>query len=145
MKISMKGDYGLRAIIHLGLNYGSGPVQSSDIAARQSIPEPYLDQLLTTLRRAGLIRSVRGPQGGHYLARPPESITVGEVITALEGSVAPIDCVQEKGCCSRAGACVQRDIWMEIDAMTKKVLDSTTIAALLERQAARESETMYYI
>lgn len=145
MKISMKSDYGLRAVLDLARHYGDGHIQSSDIAARQGIPEPYLEQLLTTLRKAGLIRSVRGPQGGHCLARPPESISVGDVVAALEGSVAPIECVEEIYSCSRAGACAQRDIWMEINALTRKVLDSTTIAALLERQAAHEPQTMYYI
>lgn len=145
MKISMKSDYGLRAVLDLARHYGDGHIQSSDIAARQGIPEPYLEQLLTTLRKAGLIRSVRGPQGGHCLARPPESISVGDVVAALEGSVAPIECVEEIDSCSRAGACAQRDIWMEINALTRKVLDSTTIAALLERQTAHEPQTMYYI
>ena len=145
MKISMKSDYSLRAVLDLARFYGNGPIQSSDIASRQGIPEAYLEQLLTTLRKAGLIRSVRGPQGGHHLARAPESITVGDVITALEGSVAPIECVHEKGSCSRSGNCAQRDIWMEINAATRKILDSTTIAALLERQEAREPQTMYYI
>lgn len=141
----MKSDYSLRAILELARNYGGGPIQTGDIAARQGIPEPYLEQLLTMLRKANLIRSVRGPQGGHYLARPPENITIGEIVTALEGSVAPIDCVHESECCSRSASCVQRDLWMEINEATRKVLDSTTIAALLERQTARDSQNMYHI
>ena len=71
MKVSMKGDYGVRALVELAHHYGEGPVQSAAIASRQAIPEPYLDQLLTSLRRAGFIRSVRGPQGGHALIRDP--------------------------------------------------------------------------
>ena len=74
MKVSMKGDYGVRALVELAHHYGEGQVQSAAIAARQSIPEPYLDQLLTTLRRAGFIRSVRGPQGGHALIRDPHDL-----------------------------------------------------------------------
>lgn len=141
----MKSDYGLRAVLELAKHFSDGTVQSSEIAASQGIPEPYLEQLLTTLRKAGLIRSVRGPQGGHRLARPPESITVGDVVIALEGSVAPLECVQEMSSCSRADLCAQRDIWVEIDTMVRKVLDSTTIAALLERQKALEPQHMYYI
>src|SRR4051794_22155275 len=74
VRISTKGDYGVRALVELAHHYGEGPVQSAEIAGRQGIPEPYLDQILTTMRRAGLIRSVRGPQGGHTLARPPAEI-----------------------------------------------------------------------
>ena len=74
MKVSMKGDYGVRALVELAHHYGEGPVQSAVIASRQSIPEPYLDQLLTSLRRAGFIRSVRGPQGGHALIRDPHDL-----------------------------------------------------------------------
>jgi Rrf2 family protein len=141
----MKSDYSLRAVLELARHYGGGPVQTSDIAARQDIPEPYLEQLLTMLRKANLIRSVRGPQGGHYLARPPGSITIAEIVTALEGSVAPIDCVHERDCCTRSASCVQRDLWMEINEATIRVLDSTTIAALLERQTARDAQNMYHI
>ena len=89
MKVSMKGDYGARALVELEHHYGEGPVQSATIAVRQSIPEPYLDQLLTALRRAGFIRSVRGPQGGHALVRDPHDLRLSEAISALEGSLAP--------------------------------------------------------
>ena len=76
MKVSMKGDYGVRALVELAHHYGEGPVQSAAIASRQCIPEPYLDQLLTSLRRAGFIRSVRGPQGGHAMIRDPRELRV---------------------------------------------------------------------
>ncbi|MCL5264977.1 MAG: Rrf2 family transcriptional regulator [Chloroflexi bacterium] len=145
MRISMKSDYSLRAIIDLARLYGQGPIQSGDIASRQDIPEPYLDQLLTILRKAGLIKSVRGPLGGHSLARSPEEITVGEVIAVIEGSIAPLDCVQESNSCSRSRACAQRDLWTEINSIVWKALDSTTIATLLQRQIERDSQTMYYI
>src|SRR6185295_12423575 len=114
MRISTKGDYGVRALIELSHHYGQGPIQSSEIAARQSIPEPYLDQLLTTLRRAGFIRSVRGPQGGHALIRRPEELPVSEVVTSLEGSLDPIACLEEGSRCSEAGGCAQRSMWEEV-------------------------------
>ncbi|MFQ5861407.1 MAG: RrF2 family transcriptional regulator, partial [Dehalococcoidia bacterium] len=85
MRVSMKVDYGVRALMDLTQRYGQGPVQTSEIAQHQGIPEPYLDQLLTTLRKAGFIRSRRGPGGGHTLAREPEAISLGAVINALEG------------------------------------------------------------
>src|SRR3978361_582793 len=85
MRLTSKTDYGLRALIDLAL-HGSGlPVQSHDIATRQGIPESYLNQLLILLRRAGLIRSLRGPQGGHHLARAPRGISMADIIAALDG------------------------------------------------------------
>src|SRR5919205_3574601 len=86
MRLSMKGDYGVRAVLDLAERYGQGPVQSEAIAKRQEISEAYLDQLLTLLRRAGLVRSVRGPRGGHELAKQADEITLMDVLTALEGS-----------------------------------------------------------
>ena len=81
MRISMKADYAVRAVVDLGHRYGQGLVQSAAIAQRQYIPEAYLDQLLTALRKAGIVRSIRGPQGGHELARPPEQITMEVVVS----------------------------------------------------------------
>src|SRR3972149_7048838 len=105
MKVSTKGDYGVRALVELAHHYGEGPVQSAEIAARQEIPEPYLDQLLTSLRRAGFIRSVRGPQGGHALIRDPREVKLSEVMTALEGSLAPIACLEGDSSCPKIGNC----------------------------------------
>src|SRR3970040_765526 len=99
MKVSTKGDYGVRALVELAHHYGQGPVQSAEIAARQEVPETYLDQLLTTLRRAGFIRSVRGPQGGHALIRDPKEVRLSEVMTALEGSLAPSARADDPGGC----------------------------------------------
>ena len=97
MRISSKGEYGLRALFDLTQRYGAGPVQSHDIHVRQGIDENYLNQILISLRKAGLIESVRGPQGGHRLARPPAQITLLEVVTALEGPLLPPDSVREGG------------------------------------------------
>lgn len=85
MRFSMRTEYGVRAIVELAANAGRGALQSGEIARRQRIPGPFLDQVLMTLRRAGLIDSVRGPRGGHQLARPPEDIRLDEVIACLEG------------------------------------------------------------
>ena len=134
MKVSTKGDYGIRALIELTHHYGEArPVQSGDIAARQHVPESYLEQLLTTLRRAGFIRSVRGPQGGHALVRDPQGLKISEVIVALEGSILPIDCLDEGSPCSKSGGCAQRDLWSQVQNAIFEVLDNTTIADLAER------------
>jgi Rrf2 family protein len=134
MKVSTKGDYGIRALIELALHYGGGTMQSAEIAARQHIPEPYLDQILTSLRRAGFIRSVRGPQGGHELIRDPLSLRLREVIEALEGSLNPIDCLEGSSACSRGGGCAQRGVWEEIRDATVAILDRTTVADLAARE-----------
>ncbi|MGH2628020.1 MAG: RrF2 family transcriptional regulator, partial [Anaerolineales bacterium] len=90
MRVSTRSDYGLRALIELAGHFGQGPLQSSEIALRRHVPEQYLDQLLTALRKAGFIRSVRGPAGGHELVRAPETISVREVIESLEGTLSPV-------------------------------------------------------
>ena len=95
MRVSTRSDYGLRALIELAGHYGGGPLQSSEIAGRRHIPEQYLDQLLTTLRKAGFIRSMRGPAGGHELLRDPSLVTVLDVIQALEGSLSPVAWLDE--------------------------------------------------
>lgn len=145
MKISMRTDYGARAMIDLARHYGEGPVQSADIAARQAIPEAYLEQLLTTLRKAGFVRSVRGPHGGHELARMPSEITFGHVVEALEGPFTPLDCLDEPSVCPVAPTCGMRDVWAEVQEATRTILSSLTIEDLVHRQSAREQRVMYYI
>ncbi|MCX6020993.1 MAG: Rrf2 family transcriptional regulator [Chloroflexi bacterium] len=146
MKVSMKGDYGVRALVDLALHYGEGPVQSAEIAQRQHIPEPYLDQLLTTLRKAGFIRSRRGPQGGHALARPPKEITFAEVISVLEGSLAAVGCLDGSIDCALTGACGQQEIWNEITMATRRMLEATSIGDLADRhERLQNSRVMYYI
>ena len=132
----MKGDYGVRALVELAHHYGEGPVQSAVIAGRQSIPEPYLDQLLTALRRAGFIRSVRGPQGGHALIRDPHDLRLSEAVVALEGSLAPISCLDDPTGCRKTASCSLRPVWQEVEAATIRILESITIADLAERERA---------
>lgn len=141
----MKTDYAMRALIDLAQRYGQGQVQSGDIAARQAVPEPYLDQLLTMLRKAGIIRSVRGPQGGHALAKPPTQITLGEVVLVLEGSLAPASCLERSGDCHQAAACAVREVWQEWQAVSMRLLEGITIADLAERQSRHQLAIMYHI
>ncbi len=146
MKVSTKGDYGIRALIELAHHSGEPrPMQSSEIAARQKIPESYLEQLLTTLRRAGFIRSVRGPQGGHALIRDPRELRVSEVIESLEGSIMPIDCLDDSSPCSRNGGCAQREMWEAVRDAILQVLDNTTIGDLAERERAVQSGGTRYV
>ncbi|MBI2908567.1 MAG: Rrf2 family transcriptional regulator [Chloroflexi bacterium] len=144
MKVSMRADYGLRALVDLAMHYGQHPVQTSEIASRQAIPEPYLDQLLTALRKAGLIQSRRGPHGGHSLVREPDRILLGEVVTALEGPCSPLDCLDKPDACLRSGVCAQREVWELVRRATQNVLDSVSIGELALRQSRLESQAVYY-
>ena len=147
MRLTMKGDYGLRAMIDLASHCGSGPVPSSEIAARQLVPEHFLDQLLITLRRAGLLKSQRGPQGGHMLARPAAQISMYDVILALEGATAPIECVPSPNACQLAPGCGMRDIWVQIEQYTRDLLSKTTLDDLAQRHRvpSEQLEVMYHI
>ncbi len=135
MRIPMKVDYGVRALVDLALRTeGDRPVRTADIAWRQSIPEPYLDQVLTTLNKFGFIRSRRGPQGGHVLARPASQITLDDVVASLEGRSAPLDCIDDMSECTLAADCAQRSIWMDVEEAVHRVLTTTTVADLAQRQ-----------
>jgi Rrf2 family protein len=145
MKLTMKGDYGLRAMIDMAAHYGGGPIESADIAGRQYIPEQYLDQILMVLRKEGLVKSVRGPKGGHMLAKPPTEITMAEVMKALEGYVPPMECLPNPDFCKLSPGCALREVWQKIDTMTQELLTNTTIAELAQRHRTGNVEAMYYI
>ena len=136
MRISTKGEYGIRALLELAQRYGQGYVQSTEIASAREIPENYLYQLLITLRKAGLVRSRRGPQGGHMLARSPERISSEEAVIALEGPIAPVSCVQENVVddCPFGEECPVREVWQEITDVTRRILRRTTFADLARRE-----------
>lgn len=138
MRLTMRSDYGAHAVIELARRYGQGPIQCAEIAASQKIPEAFLDQLLGNLRRVGIVRSVRGPHGGHELARDPRQLTLGDVVTALEGPVVPHEFVHAPssdvdGADWRA-ACAVRNAWLAAAEASQQVLDRTTIQELLEAQ-----------
>ena len=140
MRIPMKVDYGVRALVDLALQAEAGrPVRTAEIAARQNIPEPYLDQVLTTLNKLGFIRSRRGPSGGHVLARSATEIILDDVVTTLEGRIAPVDCVDDVEECALSAACAQRDIWRDVDEAVHRVLINTSVGDLAERQGVLAS------
>lgn len=119
-------------MIDLAQHAGLGPIQSHDIAERQDVPEPYLNQLLTLLRKAGLIASRRGPGGGHFLARPSARITLAEVVTALEGPVWTPEDADEGRWQSLDG------VWEEVAVAVRTILDRVTLSDLLEREKLRD-------
>src|SRR5690554_3547233 len=133
MKISAKGEYGVRAMTILALEFQAGPVPLREIALREEIPYQFLEQIFIPLRHAGLINSVRGAKGGYVLAKPPAEINVGDIVRALEGPIAPVECVAEnsdKGC-SRSTACLTRGIWERLRDSMSEVLDDITLADVI--------------
>ena len=133
MHIPMQVDYGVRALVDLAKREREGPVRASDIARRQAIPEPYLAQVLHTMHKKGLTKSQRGPQGGHSLAAEPSKISMGMVMTHLGGPQTMIGCLDDAGGCDQSPACGQRGIWRDVEEAIHSVLDSTSIADLVER------------
>jgi Rrf2 family protein len=146
MRISSKGDYGLRALFDLAQRYGEGPVQSDDIATRQGVPVNYLNQLLIIMRRAGLIESIRGPQGGHLLARPPDQITLLEILTVLEGQFIASDSGREDlRPLQLDDSEIINNVWNEIRTTLEERLRAITLEDLCQRKRQREGSVMYYI
>jgi len=147
MKLSTRGRYGLRALLDLAVHQGEGMVLLKDIARRQEVSLPYLEHLITPLIAGGLVKSTRGARGGVLLLKPPAQVKLTEVVQLLEGSIAPVDCVNDPRVCSRSASCVTRDIWIQIKDAMIQVLDSTTLHDLVERQRQKEqTETgMYHI
>lgn len=141
MRIPMKVDYGVRALVDLAERAGADrPIRTADIAERQGVPEPYLDQVLTTLNKFGFVASRRGPQGGHGLARDAAAITLDEVVGALDGSNSPLECIDDAAGCALSDCCAQRDIWRDVEDAIHRVLTTTTIADLVSRQRERANQ-----
>lgn len=134
MKLSTKGRYGLRALVDLAQYSEIEPVPISSISERQDLSERYLEQLMALLKKAGLVRSIRGAGGGYVLAKPPEEISVGDVLRALEGELEPAQCAAfhpEQGCQS-AGSCVTKYVWQKINISINETVDGIKLDALVE-------------
>jgi Rrf2 family protein len=117
----------------LAVHYGEGPILIRDVAGRRRISEQYLAQLFIPLRIAGLVRSVRGANGGFLLAKDPCEIRLSDVVKATEGSTAPAECVDDPGVCWKGDSCITRSIWAEIKNATDQILEGITLAALVKR------------
>ena len=143
MKVPMKVDYGVRALVELALHYGEGPVQTAEIAYRQGIPEAYLDQLMTTLHKFGFITSRRGPQGGHRLAMDPNEIKLSMVMATLDGNSSPLDCLINPDDCVFSDSCAQQEVWKSVEEAIRNVLSSISLADLACRQRGLVKEAVY--
>ena len=133
MKISTKGRYALRLMLDLAANSQHEYTPVKEISLRQDISDKYLEQIIAVLRGAGYVRSVRGPQGGYVLCRPPESYTVGMILRLTEGSLSPVECVGDgANPCARADGCAARLLWEKLDGAIRGVVDHVTLRDLLE-------------
>ena len=133
MKISTKGRYALRLMLDLALYEGQEPVRLRDVAERQEISLKYLEQIISVLQKARYVKSIRGPQGGYHLMKKPEDYTVGMILRLIEGSLAPVACLEDEvNQCTRRGTCVTLRLWKELDAAVRGVIDKYTLADLVD-------------
>jgi Rrf2 family protein len=137
MKLSLRGEYALRALVVLGLNYGNSVVRIQTISDQQNIPKRFLEQILNDLKSAGVVESRRGMAGGYRLSRPPEKISLALVIRHIEGPLAPVSCVSEKfyaRCsCPDEKKCGIRSIMQEVRDAIVRILEGVTVAEMCER------------
>ena len=131
MKLSTKGRYGLKAMFQLAIYHGQGPIPLKQIAEEQSLSESYLEQLFSTLRKDGLLDSVRGAQGGYLLSKAPNKITVGNILRSLEGDLSPSDCVGGEEC-EKEYNCVNKTVWEKIKNSIDAVVDSITLQDMID-------------
>ncbi len=136
MKISTKGEYGIRAMLYIGMHADQGPVTSHEIATHQGIPEPYLRQILALLSKDRLIQSNRGPQGGHVLGRPAAQITLRDILVTLEGQTTGIDQILSLPCTIDLGTefCVIREVFLAVKKEVERILSQMSLEELVHRQ-----------
>ncbi|MFT4412749.1 cysteine metabolism transcriptional regulator CymR [Fredinandcohnia humi] len=137
MKISTKGRYGLTIMIELAKNHGKGPMSLKTIAGKHDLSEHYLEQLISPLRNAGLVKSIRGAYGGYVLGDEPTAITAGDIILVLEGPISPVEVLEDE-------EPAKRELWIRIRDAVKEVLDSTTLEDLASHSDGDEAY-MFYI
>lgn len=146
MKLSTKVRYGTRAMLDLALHYKNSPVLLKDVARRQEVSLKYLDRIFSSLKAAGLVKSLRGAKGGYILNNSPSKVTVNQIVEALEGPLELVECVNNKNFCHRVNSCVARDIWHEVSKSMEGVLKATTLEDLVTRDRNKKRVSkMYYI
>ena len=145
MKISTKGRYALRLMLDLAMHDTGEYISLKDISSRQEISVKYLEQIVISLSRAGLVKSVRGSQGGYRLAKAPEEYRAGDILRLIEGSLAPVSCLDDNvNQCPRSEQCATLELWKRLNNAINAVVDSMTLADLAEIQK-RKSEPDYVI
>lgn len=139
MKLSTRSTYGVRAMMALALQHGTGPVMVKEIAEQQNLPPTYLEQLMVLLKKASLVNATRGAKGGYVLSRAASDITLAEIIEVLEGPLTLTDCPSGVGCCGHPETCALNDVWNTASQALIQVFQDITLANLIERQRAKES------
>lgn len=137
MKLTTKSRYGTRLLLDMAEHYDDGPIHLISIAERQGISVKYLEQIVIPLKRAKYVKSVRGPKGGHMLAKPPEEINVGEIVALLEEGTSLVACADNDAACDRSGICPTRVIWREAAQAMFEKLNTVTLADLLPKTGER--------
>ncbi len=145
MKLSTKARYGVRAMVRLAFSQKEGPIQLSLIAEKEGVSEKYLEHLFRQLKASGLVLSLRGARGGYVLARPAEKITLYEIIKALEGSLAPVDCLNQASLCNRSPFCATREVWGGLQERIESYLKSKTLSELAQEQEEKINVPVYHI
>jgi Rrf2 family cysteine metabolism transcriptional repressor len=130
-RLSTKGRYGTRLMLQLALHYNNGPVLLKEIAQKEEISTGYLEQLIPSLKAAGLVNASRGSHGGYTLAKPPAEISIRTIIQSLEGSISPAECLDSPAVCHRSEQCVARDIWKILSDEIVQTLESKTLEDML--------------
>lgn len=133
MKISTKGRYGLRLMLDLALNAQDKAISLKEVANRQDISDKYLEQIVTQLNRAGLVKSIRGAQGGYSLGKLSDEISVGDILRVTEGPLSIVDCVDDDSCCNKASGCVTQYVWRKINHAVLEVVDNITLNDLVKQ------------
>lgn len=134
MRLSTKARYAVRAMVELALSYDGEPVKLKTIAEKQDLSIKYLEQVMNPLRVNGFVSTQKGSRGGYRLIKPPDQITLYDLIYAVEGSLAPVDCVDNPETCDRVDSCVTRDVWVRVHQVILRELQSTTLAELADEQ-----------
>ena len=142
MKLSTRSRYGTRLMLDMAQHYRQGPLQLGDIAKRQEVSVKYLEQIIIPLKKAHYIESVRGRKGGHFLTKPPEEITVGEIVALLEESSGLVECAKDTTVCERADICPTRLLWKEAYEAMFDRLEAITLADLVERAKDMEGKRL---
>lgn len=145
MQLSTKARYAVRAMLELAINYGEGTLRLKEIARRQDISEKYLEQVLFPLRAKGYIYTQKGSRGGYALALEPAEITLHDIVQAVEGSLAPVACVDNAGVCDRVEICVTRDVWSRLKDIIIQELTAISLADLVVEQERKNKEAGNHI
>ena len=146
MRLSTKGRYGTRAILEIAKRYGKAPIKRKEIVETQQVPDSYIENILITLKAAGLIRTIRGAHGGYQLTRHPSTITVLQVVEALEGTIVPVYCVDtNEANCPKNGICATQPVWNELYQAIREVLEKYTLEDLILKEENSEFMADYVI